>query len=159
MAPSTPLASVDAGAPIVEIAAAPHPQGAWVTWRVASGGIVAPIHWLRVDATNFSFIGPGDVSDPGDFPLDGFDATALGNRLAVVWGNDPANNPPDLTVSLIEESGGKSSQAVIEPGFFGPLSIAASPTGSSAVVGWHQAAPQGSGNRVRLARFDCLNGL
>jgi hypothetical protein len=83
----------------------------------------------------------------------------MGNRLAVVWGNDPANNPPDLTVSLIEESGDKSSQAVIEPGFFGPLSIAAWPSGNSVVVGWHQAAPQGNGNRVSLARFDCLVGL
>jgi hypothetical protein len=154
----SPISSLDAGAPIVQIAAASHSQGAWITLRVASGGIVAPIRWLRVDAKNFSVVGSGDVSDPGDFPLDGFDATAIGKRLAVVWGNDPANNPPDLTVSVIEESGQKVIQTAIEPGFFGPLSVAASPSGNSVVVGWHQTAAQGSGANVRLARFDCLVG-
>jgi len=152
------VTSIANDTPILRLAMAPHPSGAYVTWRVASGGIVAPLRWARIEAETGSVIGPGEISQPFDYPLEWFDAALLGDQLAVVWGNDPANNPPDLTVTVVNAAGGLVTQTVIEPGFFGRLAIAASPFGDSVVVAWHQAAPTGSAG-VKLARFDCYGAL
>jgi hypothetical protein len=149
----TPVEDLVVGAPLMHIAMAPHPEGAYVVYRVASGGEVAPIRWLRLIASTGDFVGPQDVSGPGDFPLE-FDATALGDRLLVAWGNDPAGNPPDLTLSLFHPFGATLGTLAFEPGFFGPLSVIGAPSGGSAVVAWQ--ANSGSGtSSVTLARFDC----
>lgn len=147
----TPLHSLDAGAPITDISVAPHPEGAHVTWRVMSGGLIAPIRWLRIDAAANAIVGPGDVSGPGDAPLGGFDAAAMGEHLAVVWRNDPADNPPDLTLTLLDPQGTLVAQTALEPPFTGRPSIAGAPAGDSVVV-----AHQESGTTVKLLRFDCL---
>jgi hypothetical protein len=147
------VTGIEEATPIVRIAMAPHPQGTWIVWRVASGGIVAPIRWARVNVPAASIVGPGDLSNAGDFPLDDFDATALGSRLLVAWGNDPANNPPDLTLSLLGEDGSFAASTFIEPGFFGPLAVQSSPNGLSLVVGWT------AGGAAKLARFDCFGAL
>lgn len=153
------LGSVDAGAPLMHVAAAPHPDGAYVVYRVASGGLVAPIRWLRVEALGGSLLGPSDVSGPGDFPLE-FDAAALGERLVVAWGNDPAGNPPDLVLSLFDPLGGPAGSLAFEPQFLGPVSVLGAPGGHGLVVAW-QAPPKapGPGGAVNLARFDCLGAL
>ncbi|MCK6535454.1 MAG: hypothetical protein L6Q84_20975 [Polyangiaceae bacterium] len=149
-----PVEDLVVGAPVMHIAMAPHPEGAYVVYRVASGGEVAPIRWLRLIASTGDFVGPQDVSGPGDFPLE-FDATALGDRLLVAWGNDPAGNPPDLTLSLFHPFGASLGTLAFEPGFFGPLSVIGAPSGNSAVVAWQ--ANSGSGtSSVTLARFDCF---
>ncbi|MCC6898317.1 MAG: hypothetical protein IT377_05045 [Polyangiaceae bacterium] len=151
------LGDIIAGAPLMQISMAPHPDGAYVVYRVASGGQVAPIRWLRFIASTGDFVGPADVSGPGDFPLE-FGATALGDRLLVAWGNDPAGNPPDLTLTLIDPLGGVVTTHAWEPGFFGPISVVGAPAGNSLVVAWQ--ANSGSGtSAVQLARFDCFGAL
>lgn len=142
--------------PIVRIAAAPHPAGAHLVWRVASGGVVAPIRWARVDVPAAAVIGPADVSGSLDLPLDDFAATSLGSGVAVVWGNDPAGNPPDLTVSVLDELGGVTAIHAMEPPFFGPLAIASAPGGQSLVVGWHEQGPAPNEATVEVARLDCV---
>lgn len=155
----TYLTSVDAGAPLMQIAAAAHPSGAYVVYRVASGGAVAPIRWLRIDASSANLTGPLDLSGPGDFPLE-FDAAALGERLVVAWGNDPAGNPPDLVLSLLDPEGPLLASYAFEPQFFGELSLIGAPGGQSLVVAWQGpssgSAPQSS---IHLARFDCFGAL
>ena len=153
----TPLTSVEGDTPIAEVSVAPHPKGAWVTWRTASGGVVEPIRYLRADLQAGKIEGPWSLSAPTDVPMDGLDTAALGDRLVVAWGNDPANNPPDLTVSVIENDALKT-QAVIEPGFFGHLSVIGSPDERSVLVAWRDGEPV-SQSHIGLARFDCLTGL
>ncbi|MBK8996275.1 MAG: hypothetical protein IPM35_11085 [Myxococcales bacterium] len=153
------LTSLNAGAPLMHIAAAPHPDGAYVVYRVASGGLVAPIEWVRVEGFGGSLLGPVNVSGSGDFPLE-FDAAALGDRLVVAWGNDPAGNPPDLVLSMFDPLGAPVGGLTLEPQFGGPLSVIGAPGGHSLVVAW-QGPPKnaGQGGRVNLARFDCFGAL
>lgn len=148
---------VDAGAPVTELSMARHPSGAHVVFRTMSGGIIPPIRWMRV-AQGGSLVGPGDVSGPNDLPLSGFATVSGGTNVFVAWGNDPAGNPPDLTLSVVSEAGAELARTAIEPPFFGALSVIASPVGSSAVVGWREAGPAGTAG-VRLGRFDCAAGL
>lgn len=149
-----PVEHLVVGAPLMHISMAPHPDGAYVVYRAASGGEVAPIRWLRLIASTGDFVGPQDVSGPSDFPLE-FDATALGDRLLVAWGNDPADNPPDLTLSVFHPFGATLGTLAFEPGFFGPLSVIGAPSGNSGVVAWQANSGAGT-SAVHLARFDCF---
>lgn len=155
----TLLFAKDTSAPLMHISMAPHPLGAWIVYRVASGGLVAPIRWVRVEADGGAVVGPGDVSGPGDFPLE-FDATSLGDRLVVAWGNDPAGNPPDLMLSLLDPFGAPAGSFGFEPQFYGPVSVLAAPGGNSVVLAW-QGPDKSSGpsSAVHLARFDCFGAL
>jgi hypothetical protein len=148
------VASVELGAPLLHVAVAPHPAGAYVVYRAATEG--SPIRWVRVEAASGAVVGPFDVSTPLDYPLE-FDASAFGQRLVVVWGNDPAGNPPDLVVSLFEPTGAPEAMYAFEPPFWGSrLSVLGAPSGKSAVVAWSGPSQfSGSPNRVSLARFDC----
>lgn len=148
---------VDAGAPVMHVAAAPHPDGLYVVYRVASGGVVAPIRWMRVAALSAGIIGPGDLSGPADFPLE-FDATSLGDRLVVAWGNDPAGNPADLVVTLLDPFGALLAQHAWEPEFFGPVSVLGAPLGNSLLVAWQGPSPA-LVTGVSLTRLDCFGDL
>jgi hypothetical protein len=150
---------IDAGTPLMHISMAPHPLGAWVVYRVASGGIVAPIRWLRVEPDTAGVVGPGDVTGPGDFPLE-FDATNLGDRLVVAGGNDPAGNPPDLMLSMFDSFGAPAGSFGFEPQFFGQVSVLGAPGGNSVILAW-QGPGKGPGpsNAVHLGRFDCFGAL
>ncbi|MFO0571099.1 MAG: hypothetical protein U0263_36030 [Polyangiaceae bacterium] len=152
----TLLTNLELGVPISSIRVAPYSKGAWVVWRVASGGVVAPIQALRLDASSGELLGPFDVSQPGDLPLDGFDASSIGDDLVVAWGNDPANNPPDLTLSVFG-SFGLVTQTSFEPGFFGPLAVEG--TQSGVVVAWQNNSAVGPFSQIELTRFDCFGAL
>jgi hypothetical protein len=151
------VTGIDAGAPIMHLAAAPHPDGLYVVYRVASGGVMAPIRWLRVSASSAGVVGPGDVSGPADIPLD-FDATSLGDRLVVAWGNDSAGNPPDLVVSVLDPFGAQLAQHAWEPQFFGPVSVIGAPSGNSLLVAWQGPSPS-LVTGVSLTRLDCVGDL
>lgn len=153
------LTSLNAGAPLMHIAAAPHPDGAYVVYRVASGGQIAPIEWVRVEGFGGSLLGPVDVSGFGDFPLE-FDAAALGDRLVVAWGNDPQGNPPDLVLSMFDPLGAPVGGLTLEPQFSGPLSVIGAPGGHGLVVAWRGPPKNaGDGGVIDLARFDCFGAL
>jgi hypothetical protein len=143
---------LDAGAPIQSVRAAPHADGAWLVYRVVSGGKVAPIRVARRNVAQAGFVGPGDLGTEADFPLE-FDAAALGDRLVIAWGNDPAGNPADLMLSVFDESIAPIATTAFEPSFYGPLSVIGSPDAKSLVVGW---ATTSFGRRIQLARFDCV---
>ncbi len=154
---AVPLVSIQETAPIAEISTAPHPLGMYVVWRVASGGAIAPIRWARIDVMNGSVIGPGDVTGPGEIPLPGFQAAALGDRLAVVWGNDPAGNPPDLVVSVVDDAG-TIAKATLPDRFHAPLAAVGAPTGDQLLITWQEATANGK-HVIELSRVDCGSGI
>ena len=144
------LTGFSAGSAVFALDVAPHPDGMWVVYRRV--GAASPIQIIRVDATQPAILTTPDLSGSADVPLE-FSAAALGRRLAVVWGNDPAGNPPDLVVSIREESGKPGAEAIFEPPFFLKPSIVGSPGGDSLVIGWTDGGlPSG----VKLRRFDCI---
>jgi hypothetical protein len=148
---------VDAGAEVEEVAAAPHPEGVWAVWRTQQLTAVPPLRAARFQVASAGVVGPGDVTDPGDAPFD-FAAAALGSRLAVAWKSDPANNPPDLRVRVLDASLGLVAAAALDnpPGLIVPTSLVGSPAGDSLVVAW---TANGMAARARLARLDCIGGI
>jgi len=153
----TPLLNIKESAPIVALEAVPHPSGLYVVWRVMSGGKIAPIRFARVDANAMQTFGPFDLTTPNDAPLDGFSATAAGSRLAVAWGNADDNGPPDIVVSVADDSGAVLGRGTLADRFDASISAAGSPNGDSVVVGWEEAKSSGP-HQVKLARFDCAPG-
>jgi hypothetical protein len=138
--------------PVIGLSVARHPNGIYVVWREASGGIVSPIRWVRYDATLAGFIGPGDVSTPTDFPLE-FTATALGDRLVVAYGTDPAGNPPDIVLRVLDPSGAEVASTAFEPQFSGRLALLASPNFDSLLLAYRGG---GAVTPIELTRFDCI---
>jgi hypothetical protein len=139
--------------PIQSLAAAPHPDGIWVAYRTLGGGKVAPIRVVRRDVLAAGFVGPGDLGTDSDVPLE-LDIAALGERAVVAWGNDPAGNPADIVLSVLDPSIAPVASVAFEPSFAGRLSVASAPDASGVVVGW---ATTSFGRRVQLARFDCTS--
>jgi hypothetical protein len=147
---SSLVASLEAGGAVSALAAAAHPKGAWVVWRVGAG----PLRYARVDVDASAVLGPGDLTGPADVPI-GFAIAGLGSGLVVALGNDPAGNPPDVEVRLIDETGAPVGTAIFgnPPYAEGPTSVVASPAGLGVVVAWD--APDPLGVRAVLARVDC----
>jgi hypothetical protein len=140
--------------PIQEIVAVPHPSGVSVLWRAVTDVAVPPIRFARFDVVNQIVVGPIDITGPGAAPLPGFDAVALGDTLAVAWGNDPAGNPPDIVLSVFDQNGNALAEATLPDRFHVRLSALPSDDGKSTLVSWEE--PSGDGlKRVRIARFDC----
>ena len=152
--PPSFLGSFDAGAPLDSLAVAPHPRGLQVAFRVASGGAAAPIRWLRFDAPTQEILGPADVTGPADAPEQAFAATAFGNDIAIVWGNDPADNPPDLVVSVLDENGEPKASATLDDHFHSSVSILGAYGGQSLVIAWDETNPATQASTITLARFD-----
>jgi hypothetical protein len=144
--------SLEFQTPIIALAVAPHPSGVYVVWRQASGGIVAPIRWVRFEPSTAGWVGPGEVSTPADFPLE-LTATALGENLAVAYGSDPAGNPADIVLKVQDPFGTLLAEAAFEPPFYGPLALIGSPDAQSLVVGFSGGGAEPS---IELARFDCV---
>ena len=153
--PPSYLASFDAGAPLDSLVVAAHPLGLYVVYRVASGGAIEPVRWLRFDAPTQQIVGTGDVSGPTDAPKPAFAATSLGSDLAVVWGNDPADNPPDVVVSILDENGGAKASATLADHFHSSVSILGAQNGQSLVIAWDETNPATQASTTTLARFDC----
>jgi hypothetical protein len=155
-APPAFVLGVDAGAEVEGVAAAPHPEGAWAVWQTQTLSAVPPLRAARFQVASAGIVGPGDVTDPGDAPL-GFSAAALGPRLAVAWKSDPADNPPDLRVRVLDAFIGLVVTAALEdpPGLDGPTSLVGSPAGDSLLVAW---TANGMAARAKLGRLDCIGG-
>jgi hypothetical protein len=145
------LTSTEAGAPLAELALAPHPDGAWVAWRVASGGVIPPIKWARLDVAQAGWAASGEIGLPGGAPVT-FAVAALGRDLAVAWGDDPADESPELVLDVIDEHGSPHAHATVTPPYSPPLSLIGSPDGRSLVVGYDTSAQY---SRLGLLRFDC----
>jgi hypothetical protein len=150
---------VDAGAPVSAISMAPHPSGAFVVWRADTGGAAVPLRWMRVDVPGAGLVGPGDVAAPALAPAGGFATATLGTNLVVAWGSDPANDPPDIVLSVLDEGGSLLAEGGIKDRFVPPLSLVAAPEGHSVVVAWHEPTSVDGPTAVRLARFDCAGGI
>lgn len=144
---------IETDIPIQSLAAAPHPDGIWIAYRTLGGGKMAPIRVVRRDVPAAGFVGPGDLATDSDVPLE-FDIAALGERAVVAWGNDPAGNPADIVLSVLDPALAPVAGAAFEPSFAGRLSVATAPDASSVVVAW---ATTTFGRRVQLARFDCAS--
>ena len=153
----TPVLKIKESAPIAAVQTVGHPSGLYVVWRVVSGGKSAPIRIARVDVSTSSVVGPVDLTAPSDAPLEGFSATAIGNRLAVAWGNDDGNGGPDIVVSVADENGTVLGRGTLADHFSERVSAVGSPNGDSVVVGWAEG-PSSGAHQVKLARFDCLAG-
>ena len=80
-------------------------------------------------------------------------ATALGQRLAVVWNNQPQDASPSLVVDVRDEQGGEVTSYTFAPAYQGRPTIASSPSGTSLLVGYATIdfAPS-----VQLVRIDCV---
>jgi hypothetical protein len=148
---------VDAGSEVEDVAAAPHPDGVWAVWRTQALTGVPPLRAARFQVASAGVVGPGDVTEPGDAPF-AFAAAALGSRLAVAWKSDPANNPPDLRVRVLDASLGLVAAAALDNalGFDGSTSLVGSPAGDSLVVAW---TANGMAARAKLGRLDCIGGI
>ena len=75
------------------------------------------------------------------------------------WGSDPANHPPDIVLSVLDETGAVVAMGGIPQRFVPPLSLVAAPDGKSIVVAWHEPTSVGGPTAVRLGRFDCAGGI
>ncbi len=151
--PPSYLGSFDAGAPIESLAVAPHPRGVYVVFRVASAGAVAPLQWLRFDAPTQKILGPADLTGPTDAPMPAFAASSLGSDLAVAWGNDPAGDPPDLVVSVLDQAGSPKASATLADRFHSSVSILGRGDGQSLLVAWDETDPATQNSAITLARF------
>jgi hypothetical protein len=143
------LTSSEVGFPVVSLATAAHSDGIWVVWK--SAPLDQPgIEWALFHESTGEVL-RGELSHAGDWPLE-YAVDALGDSLVVVWGNDPADNPADLNVTMLNDQGEVTATAWIEPPFSGPLGAVGSPNADSVTVAWSDTATQ----RIRVARFDCL---
>jgi hypothetical protein len=108
---------------------------------------------MRVHMPDGTVAASEDVAGPDLEPLGGFATAAFGTNLAVAWGRDHANAPPDILLSVIGETGGAVVGASIPHRFSEPLSLVSAPTGHGLVLAWHEPAdPDGA---TALAPFDC----
>jgi hypothetical protein len=110
---------------------------------------------MRVHMPDGSVAASGDVAGPDLVPLGGFVTAPFGTNLAVAWGHEQANAPPDILLSVIGETGGTVVGASIPHHFSEPLSLVSAPTGDGLVLAWHEPAGPDGATAVRLARFDC----
>jgi hypothetical protein len=143
------LATLVVGAPVESLTTAPHSEGLWVTWKSTANG-TPRIEWALYRPSTNELTG-GSISGASDWPLMHASA-ALGDSLVVVWANDPGGSPPDLVATVLSDSGAVTATTAIEPPFVGSFSVVGAPSADSFVIAWSEGSPQ----RVRLARFDCL---
>ncbi|MBX3130863.1 MAG: hypothetical protein KF718_29360 [Polyangiaceae bacterium] len=145
----TTLLHIPVGETVHALKTVRTPSALWVVYSVAGG---TRIDVARVGLPALDLV-VASLSQPGDWPL-GFDASGLGERLLITWGNDPAGNPPDLVVSLLDAPGDVRAQLAVEPPFVGAPAILGSPAGDEAVLAWSE---QAVGAGVRVARLRCLD--
>lgn len=134
---------------VTALAVAPHPGGVYVVWREASGA--DPIRWTRFDATKSAFVATGEVSGPGEQPLE-FSAAALGDKLVVAYGTGTAGSPSAIVLKVQDPLGNVLAQTAINPSFVGRPELIASSSHRSLLVGFREG---GSKSSIDLARFDC----
>lgn len=140
-------------APIAQLVTAPHPNGIWVLWTVATGA-PSPIRLARFEPGTGGLIGPYVVTE--DFSPN-FDAVAWDGRLAVVW-HDALDSQPALTVAVLDDAGAELATGSVEvDAAVGSLSMVGSPDGESVLVAWTGwPTPELGSSRVQLARIDCI---
>lgn len=143
------------GAEVVEtIDLEPRGDGAWLTYRRA---FPSPVEVAKLDELGLLLDGPAAVSSPASLPLGNVAATALGDRLVAAFVDDPAGNPPDVTLLLVDDSLSTIASTSFEPSSLvwpSRLSVLASPAESSVLVAW--VAGLDGGTRLRMQRFDCV---
>lgn len=155
-----PALDMEGNVPVAQLEIVPRSDGAWLVWTRATGGGASPIQAARLDGAGQIVVGPFDVSDSGDVPLTGWlAADRLGDRLVVASVNDPAGNPAEIVVRVIDSSGETVGRGVLGPGPLmpGALDVLGSADGESGVVvAWAEPGPP---DRVRLARLACPTPL
>jgi hypothetical protein len=143
------VTGIDVGETVIDVQAAPHPDGIWVGWKTVNGATGnGDLFVMRVDVKNGTVVGPVAVSAGEN--TSGFALAALGPWLAVVREPDPGT----IALSVHDASLATLATASYAPGpLLGLGAALGSPNGGSVLVGW---SAQDAGFRVRLARFDCV---
>lgn len=137
------LWNFEIGDTVAVMKTAPHPEGLWVVWQTDTSGS-RRIYWMRIGLDPTLVLGPGAASGPDDVPGD-FAVAALGNKLAVAWGNDLSQ--PHLSLSLIDEKGRVTrNDPALEVPELHNLSMISGPAGAGLLIGFSD------GNLMRL---DC----
>ncbi len=143
-----PIASIPTDI-VVSVAAAPHPDGAYVVWLGVSSTGAADYHAARIGAAEAPVAGPIAVT-PSDMSGGAFAVATLGRDL--VFGRVGASG--ELLLSRFDESLSLRSTTSFQAGAFsGPTAILASPDEDAILVAW-TATEQPS--KVQVERFDCM---
>jgi hypothetical protein len=139
---------------ITDLRVVPRPAGGWIAYGVWPGDMGPP----RIEAVQMNALGllskdPVSLTPPGSAAF-GFDAAELGGSgIVAAFIDDPANNPPDLTVVVAGDEGVVASARLEDVMAHDPQVLGHSPDGAILVAFAESVGPEGS--RIRLARFTC----
>ena len=139
----------------------PRSDGAWLVWQGTGAFSEAPppIQAARVDANGMIVGSVIPVTNDGD-TRGPFAATAIDDRLAVVWPDRIEPGAPVLAVSLLDAQGNKlpgtgisTAMAPLAPG---RLAALGSPWGEKLLVAWSGQTMSGGPLGFQVVRFDCV---
>ncbi|EYF02265.1 hypothetical protein [Chondromyces apiculatus] len=141
------------GKPIQRIQVTPRPEGAWLLWSYGSTGM-SPLSAIRLTERGDTTGGIASLFAP-DTP-GAFAAAALGTSLAVA----SVLGGTRITIMLLDRDVQLESLVEIDADFpvVGAPSLIGWPDGRGLVLAWSESPPDGSGDRIRLARFECASG-
>jgi hypothetical protein len=147
--------SVPVSSPITDLFVAPRSSGGWIAYGLEQSASEPPrIEAVRMDDLGLLSYGPVSITPPGSVPFE-FDAAAFGESgLVAAFVDDPANNPPDLTVEIVGDDGSLTTAHLEDAGFLGELHVLGNAGEGSILVAFGRPTPDG-GSAVHLARFDC----
>jgi len=131
----------------------PRPAGAWLTYKRAA---TSAVEVALLDELGLLVDGPQTVSSASSFPL-GAATTTLGEHLVIAFVDDPAGNPPDITLIVVNDALSAIASTSFEPAALASpsrVSVLGSEDADSVLVTW--IAVQDGGTRVRMQRFDCV---
>lgn len=150
-----PTTTLDAPAPLRRLRATADGDAMWIVTEVEE---LEPILWLlRFDGTS-GVLGPIGILQAGELGRGPVAISMLGSRILVAWIDDPPALDPVAYLALYDADGTLHARASAPTGgsTTGPIALATSPDGASAVLGWTLDLG-GSEDRIQLLRVDCAN--
>jgi hypothetical protein len=151
---SQPVASA-----ITHLVLSPRGGGAWITYGLEPPPEGGPprLEAIAADSLGLAASAPIPITPPGSAPY-AFDAVSFGEAaLVAAFIDDPANNPPDLTVVLADTSGRVSAASIEDPPILGgPREVRAHANAARGAILVAFSGPAvETGTAVYLARFGC----
>lgn len=146
--PASPLAVFLNGPTIIDVGAAPHPQGVYAVWTSAING-TTQISALHVDATVKVITGPVVVEPNAQ--NNGVTIGAVGDQLVIAR----KSGPGAILVSVYEPTLTLAAETLLATNAPNPMltAVQGSASGEGLLLGWAEQAMNDF--TVHLARIDC----
>jgi hypothetical protein len=155
-------ASVEGMDDMLKVALVPRSDGAWLVWQEsgASAEVPPPIMAAPVNHLGEFTAPPLPVTGAG-FTYGLFEATALGDKLAVAWVDVLDPGPPTMIIQVIDEAGGYAgATGVSSPSAWisgTGFSLLGSPSGDRLLAAWATFPAGGAdATRIEVTRLDCV---